>query len=275
VTVNVAYLGPEGTFSEEAAQKLLRVTTLAGSIVPYPTIEACTEAVEYGAADFAVVPLENSLEGSVSITLDILTTSVELRICAEIILDIEHNLLVSAGCLTDVNKVYSHPQALAQCRAFLRRNLPDAQTVPVFSTAEAAATAAEAGIGAAAISSKRAAERYHLKILAAAVQDGVNRTRFCVLTKAATVFAAPQKTSLLFAVKNAAGSLFRVLQAFADHHVNLTRIESRPAKSQLGDYIFFVDIDGTTENVNVKNALRQAGSEAVMLKLLGTYPVLH
>ncbi|MBS4031875.1 MAG: prephenate dehydratase [Clostridiales bacterium] len=275
MAVSIAYLGPEGTFSEEAAQKFLRVTALTGNIIPYPTIEACTEAVEDGVADFAVIPLENSLEGSVSITLDILTTSVELRICAEIILDIEHNLLVPAGGLAEINKVYSHPQALAQCRTFLRRNLPDVQTVPVFSTAEAAATAAGAGIGSAAISSKRAAGRYHLKILAAAVQDGVNRTRFCVLTKAATAFATAEKTSLLFAVKNAAGSLFRVLQAFAAHNVNLTRIESRPAKSQLGDYIFFVDIDGTTENINVKNALREAGGEAVMLKLLGTYPVLH
>ena len=181
---------------------------------------------------------------------------------------------VQTCALPIFHKVYSHPQALAQCRTFLRRNLPDAQTVPVFSTAEAAAIASEAGIGTAAISSKRAADRYHLSVLAASVQDGVNRTRFCVLTKAATIFATPEKTSLLFAVKNAAGSLFRVLQSFADHHVNLTRIESRPAKSQLGDYIFFVDIDGTTDNINVKNALREASGEAVMLKLLGTYPVL-
>ncbi len=274
MTISVAYLGPEGTFSEEAAQKFLSVTELAGRITSYPTIEACTEAVEDGAADFAVIPLENSLEGSVSITLDILTTSVELRICAEIILDIEHNLLVSSGDLADITKIYSHPQALAQCRPFLRRVLPGAQAIPVFSTAEAAETAAKDGIGSAAISSKRAAERYNLKILAAAIQDGMNRTRFCVLTNRAVSLATPEKTSLLFAVKHAAGSLFRVLQAFAVHNVNLTRIESRPAKSQLGDYIFFVDIDGTTENINVKNALREAGGEAVMLKLLGTYPIL-
>lgn len=275
MTVRVAYLGPQGTFSQEAALIFTGLSGMEAKLCPYPSIIDCAEAVEDGHADFAVVPLENSLEGSVHDTLDVLTTSLEMTILAELVLDIRHNLLVSAGSMSDVLEVFSHPQALAQCRGFLRHALPGAAVIPVLSTAEAASIAAKKGVGAAAIAGRKAAEQYGLTILREAISDTNNRTRFIVLGRSLATPDPPAKTSVLFSVKNKAGSLFRVLQAFAGHEVNLTRIESRPAKSQLGEYIFFVDLDGTPDKPHVKAALREAGKEAIMLKMLGSYPVLN
>jgi prephenate dehydratase len=274
VKTRIAFLGPQGTFSEEAALTLSCLTGMEAELLPCPLIEDCAEAVEDGAADYAVVPLENSLEGSVNVTLDLLTTSAGLQIAAELVLDIEHNLLAAAGTAAAVKRIYSHPQALAQCRRYLRRHFPEVETIPVSSTAEAASMVSGSGPGSAAIGSRRAALTYNLQVLAAAIQDNGNRTRFAVLARHGKSLGSPVKTSLLFAVKNAAGSLYRVLQAFAVHNVNLTRIESRPARSQLGDYIFFVDLDGTPDDMSVKLAVREAADEAMLLKLLGTYPVL-
>lgn len=268
----VAYLGPPGTFSEEAAVQFCRVAEIMVELVPYATIHDCAEAVENGEALYAVVPLENSLEGSVNATLDILSATDTLVICGELVLDIEHLLLAGDGELADIRKAYSHPQALAQCRPYLRRELPWAETVPVLSTADAAATAAANGRGTAAVGSRRAAARYGLKILAAGIQEDVNRTRFAVLTIRGEVFQKPHKTSVLFSVRNVAGSLLRVLEAFARHGVNMTRIESRPARRQLGDYIFFADLDGTPGEGRMKAALEGAADEAVMFRVLGVYP---
>ena len=272
MTVKIAYLGPPGTFSEEAAARIAEKAELDGELAAYATIVDCAEALEDQVVDYAVVPLENSLEGSVHDTLDVLITSLGLSILAELVLDIQHHLLVASDA--EIVRVYSHPQALAQCRRFLRRTLPAAEMVPVLSTAEAAAIVAKEKGGSAAISSKRAATRYGLDVAKASIQDSGSRTRFIVLGRDRDSFAKPQKTSVLFAVKNEAGSLFRVLQAFAVHQVNLTRIESRPAKSQLGEYLFFVDLDGTPSDQSVKTALREVVGEAMMLKLLGSYPVL-
>ncbi|EEG76617.1 prephenate dehydratase [Dethiobacter alkaliphilus] len=273
MSIKIAYLGPAGTFSEEAAECFANKASLEAELEPCATVADCAGRAEDDAVKYAVVPLENSLEGSVHATLDVLMTSLELSIQAELVLDIEHNLLCPHKEMGQISQVYSHPQALAQCRDFLRQRLPQARLVPALSTAEAAAQVAREQSGA-AIASKRAAKRYGLHILAENIQDSENRTRFIVLGKETPVPALPQKASLVFSVTNAAGSLFRVLQAFADHGVNLTRIESRPARKQLGDYIFFVDLDGTPDDINVKKALRQAAKEAVVLKLLGSYPVL-
>jgi prephenate dehydratase len=206
-------------------------------------------------------------------TLDVLTTGVQLAIVAELVMDIEHALLACDD--GPVSDVYSHPQALAQCRAYLQRTLPEARAVPVLSTAEAARQVSRFGAGSAAIGSVRAAECYGLRVLARGIQDSENRTRFIVLGRQGVSLGPGRKTSLAFSVRNVAGSLFRVLQAFAEHQVNLTRIESRPAKKGLGDYIFFVDLDGCPDDAHVRSALRQAAAEAVMLKLLGSYPVLQ
>ncbi|MCR3923132.1 MAG: prephenate dehydratase [Firmicutes bacterium] len=270
----VTYLGPQGTFSEEAAQIFLAQSYIEAQLQPCTTIFTCVEAVEDGDARYAVVPLENSLEGSVHDTLDVLTTSLRMMIVAELDVDIEHNLLAVSGTQREVRQLYSHPQALGQCRNFLRRTLPDAEIIPVLSTAQAAEIVAAKGAGTAAIASVRAAGHYGLQNLASGIQDTLSRTRFVVLGNGESRLGEAVKTSVLFSVKNAAGSLFRVLQAFARHKVNLTRIESRPAKSRLGEYIFFVDLDGTPDQADIKAALREASQEAVMLKLLGAYPVL-
>jgi len=211
----------------------------------------------------------------VHVTLDVLTASTQLQICGELVLDIEHNLLVSSGSISDIRQVYSHPQAVAQCRYFLRRHLSAAEAVPVLSTAEAAAMVAKSGVRSAAIGSSRAAELYNLTIAASSIQDDGNQTRFVILGRQGQVLGAPVKTSLLFAVKDGPGSLFKVLQSFAVNGVNLTRIESRPARRQLGDYLFFVDLSGTPEDPKVLASLREAAREAVLLKLLGTYPTLE
>ncbi|MBT9139936.1 MAG: Prephenate dehydratase [Dehalococcoidia bacterium] len=271
---SIAYLGPVGTFSEEAAKRFAGILGGECHLTACATITACADAAEDGVAQYAVVPLENSLEGSVHETLDVLTTGLQLMIVAELILVIKHALLVVPEHTGDISKIYSHPQALAQCRNYLRRQWPKAQLLPLLSTADAAAFVAREGTGIAAIGSINAAKQYGLRVLAKEIQDSENQTRFVVLGKGAAVPGQILKTSLLFSVKNVAGSLFDVLQAFAANKVNLTRIESRPAKRQLGDYIFFVDIDGSPDDINVKIALRQVAVNAVMLKLLGSYPVL-
>ncbi|MBT9142260.1 MAG: Prephenate dehydratase [Dehalococcoidia bacterium] len=271
---SIAYLGPVGTFSEEAAKRFAGILGGECHLTACATITACADAAEDGVAQYAVVPLENSLEGSVHETLDVLTTGLQLMIVAELILVIKHALLVVPEHTGDISKIYSHPQALAQCRNYLRRQWPKAQLLPLLSTADAAAFVAREGTGIAAIGSINAAKQYGLRVLAKEIQDSENQTRFVVLGKGAAVPGQILKTSLLFSVKNVAGSLFDVLQAFAANKVNLTRIESRPAKRQLGDYIFFVDIDGSPDDINVKTALRQVAVNAVMLKLLGSYPVL-
>lgn len=274
MTEAIAYLGPAGTFSEQAAKRFADTLADEYRLVPCTTVTACAEAVEDGDVRYAVVPLENSLEGSVNETLDILTTGLHLLIVAELVLSIDHALLVPSTHTGSIKTVYSHPQALAQCRTYLRRTWPDAVTVPVLSTADAAALVAREGGESAAIGSVHAAKQYGLQILSAGIQDSENRTRFVVLGKAGIPHGRAEKTSLLFSVNNVAGSLFGVLQAFAVHGVNLTRIESRPAKKQLGDYLFFVDLDGSPDAPPVRAALRQAAADAVMLKLLGSYPVL-
>jgi prephenate dehydratase len=271
--VNIMYLGPQGTFSEEAALRFGSLLEEPYQLIPCNTVTACAEAVEDAQAGYAVVPLENSLEGSVNETLDVLTTGVQLTILAELVMDIEHALLTTGSGAESIDEVYSHPQALAQCRSYLRRMLPEAKTIPVLSTADAAEHVSRIGGNVAAIGSVRAADCYGLQIFDQGIQDSENRTRFIVLGKQGTTLGPHQKTSLVFSVRNVAGSLFQVLQAFAAHSVNLTRIESRPAKKGLGDYIFFVDLDGSPSDSNVRAALRQAADEAVMLKLLGSYPV--
>jgi prephenate dehydratase len=271
---NIAYLGPVGTFSEEAAERFADILGEECRLTPYTTITACADAAEDGVVQYAVVPLENSLEGSVHETLDILTTGLQLMIVAELVLVIDHALLVVPEHTGSISKVYSHPQALAQCRNYLRRHLPGAQLLPLLSTADAAAFVAREGTGIAAIGSISAAKQYGLRVLGKEIQDSENQTRFVVLGKGSAMPGQLLKTSLLFSVKNVAGSLFAVLQAFATNGVNLTRIESRPAKRQLGDYIFFVDLDGSPNDAHVKAALRQVATNAVMLKLLGSYPVL-
>ncbi|NLM46934.1 MAG: prephenate dehydratase [Firmicutes bacterium] len=272
--IRAAYLGPQGTFSEEAATAFGRFCGFS-LLKPYPAISLCVRAVEKGEADYAVVPLENSLAGSVPETLDLLTAGTELKIQAELDVPIELCLLALEAETEAIRKICSHPQALDQCRNFLQQNFPEVPTIPVLSTAEAAAMAVAQGKGTAAIAGRKAAEQYGLMVLAAGIEDNISTTRFIALGRENSSLLRPEKTSLVFSVKNVAGSLYTVLRAFAEYKVNLTRIESRPAKSRLGEYIFFVDLDGTLQDAAVQAAVREAAAEAVMLKLLGSYPVLR
>lgn len=266
----VAYLGPAGTFTEMAV-----LMQFGHGIVPQPceSIDATFHAVESGQADFAVVPIENSTQGSVTRTLDLLFTT-QLNVVAEVNVAVQHNLMSRQSDLSQIKEVTAHPQALAQCRAWLNKNLPHARQIPASSNAEAAVEASKTP-GLAAIAARRAAEIYDLQILAAAIQDDPrNRTRFLVLGRNHTqrIDAAPNKTSIVFSVPNRAGCLLTALVPFSEHGVSMTRLESRPAGNGAWEYNFFVDLEGHSTDAPVAAALNDIRAIANFFKILGSYP---
>ena len=275
--MRVAFLGPEGTFAEEA----LRASAPEGvDEVPYATVYETVMAVHHGDVDRAVVPIENSLEGSVTTTLDALAGEAErVRIVAEIVRPIEHCLATRAGLgLDDIRLVVSHPQAIAQCAGFLRERLPDAATASAPSTAEAVRAVASGDDPAAALGPRLAAELYGCEVLAEGVQDAPdNFTRFVWLgPEGAAPAAPPTKTSIVFwgFSDESPGALVGVLSELADRGVNLTKIESRPRRVRLGHYMFFADLEGSAEERAVSEALRALSERVQTLKVLGSYPVL-
>jgi prephenate dehydratase len=275
--VRVAFLGPEGTFAEEA----LRASAPAGvEEVPYATVYETVMAVHHGDAERGVVPIENSLEGSVTTTLDALAGEAErVRIVGEIVRPIEHCLAARPGlALDDVRLVVSHPQAIAQCAGFLRERLPEAATASATSTAEAVRGVASTADPAAALGTRLAAELYGCEVLADGVQDGSdNFTRFVWLgPEGAPTAAPPTKTSIVFWGFNdeSPGALVGVLSELATRGVNLTKIESRPRRVRLGNYMFFADLDGAAEDDAVGEALDALSRRVRTLKVLGSYPVL-
>jgi prephenate dehydratase len=267
----IAYLGPRGTWSELAA---LSIGDNSDQLQPLASIPAVASAVETGLADLGVLPIENSLEGSVSTTLDLLIHETDLQIMAEVVVPIRHMLVVNGGTtLADINVLWSHPQALAQCRRFIERVLPKVTTMASLSTTAAVEDMLNDPHGA-AISTPRAAELYPVEILAHDIQDKqTNLTRFVVL---ATSDAAPtgnDKTSLCFTLKqNTPGSLVAVLNEFANRSINLAKVESRPAREQLGQYIFLCDLEGHRVEPPVAEALRCVVSKTEWLKIFGSYP---
>jgi prephenate dehydratase len=277
--VRIAFLGPAGTFTEEA----LRGSAPPGAeAVPYPTVHETVMAVEAGEADRAVVPIENSLEGSVAATLDTLAAEADrVRVVAEAVVPIRHALLARPGVtLADVRRVLSHPQALAQCARFLREQIPLAEAAPAASTAEAVrAVAAERGEPWAAIGSLLAAELYGCVVLAEGIEDhSDNVTRFAWIARAGAApsgaGAGPRKTSLVFWGFNdeSPGALVAVLREFADRGINLTKIESRPRRVRLGHYMFFADLEGGQEDPPLRDALRALRGRVEELRVLGSYP---
>jgi chorismate mutase/prephenate dehydratase len=229
------------------------------------------QEVSQGRAEFGVVPIENSTEGAVTNTLDSLVES-ELKICAEIFLDIHHNLLSRSGKENDVQRIISHPQALAQCRGWLARHFPSVPVEEVASTAHAALKAA-GDSSLAAISSAMAKEVYNLQVVAANIEDqSTNITRFVVIGKADTPASGDDKTSLVFSVQDKAGVLHRMLQPFARRRINLTKIESRPIKNKPWEYIFFLDLRGHRQESAIKNAVANLEKNCLFLKILGSYP---
>jgi len=266
--MTVAFLGPEGTFTEAAAFKHFGHSI---SVSPMDSIDAVFREVESGAANFGVVPVENSTEGVVNHTLDMFMQS-KLSICGEVQLRIHHTLMAVGDGLDDIRRVYSHQQSLAQCRKWLDANLAHAGREAVSSNAEAARLAAE-NPGTAAIAAQVAAELYELKVIARNVEDEPdNTTRFLVVGKLSVPRTGSDKTSVMFSVKNRPGALFELLELFKKRNVNMTRIESRPSPSGLWDYAFFVDIDGHESDDAIKAALADIDTHAAFFKVLGSYP---
>ena len=270
----IGFLGPQGTYSQEVA---LRLFGDAAALQPYSSIDAAIRAVASGEIAECVVPIENSLEGSVNITLDTLAHDVELLISREIVMPVRHNLLARETG-RKVSVVLSHPQALAQCRRTLARLHPRADCRPVESTAEAARRVAEGETGLAAIGSRGAAALYGLEIIAADIQDTANNcTRFVTLRVQAadSSRAERSKTSVVCQIDGSKpGSLYRILAEFAKRDVNLTKIESRPARTSLGAYLFFLDMEGSADEARVREALTAVEEQSLWFKNFGSYVVV-
>jgi prephenate dehydratase len=269
--MRLAHLGPSGTYTEAAALEY----DASAELVPVSTVAAAVEAVERGEADAAVCAIENALEGPVAETLAILQREdPALMVAAEIVIAIRHALVGPAGLdLNAVRVVYSHPQALAQCRQHLAAIVPNAQPVAALSTA-ASIEAAASEANALAISNARAAELYSAQIYDSDISDQPNnQTRFIVLTAADGERTGDDKTSLVFTMAHdRPGSLVEVLQPFADRTINMTKIESRPTGRQLGTYYFFVDAQGHRTDPSIAAAIEEARPRTQWLHVLGSYP---
>ncbi len=267
--LSVAYLGPEGTFSEAAA---FRQFGHAVDVRPVASIDEIFRAVEARAVHHGVVPVENSTEGPVNLTLDRLIGSTA-QICGEIELPIHHCLMVAAHTdVAGINVIYSHQQSLAQCRRWLDANYPGIERVAVTSNGEAASLAS-ARNDAAAVAGEHAAERYGLKVLAARIEDFPdNRTRFLVIGPRAVAPCGRDKTSILVSTRNEPGALFRVLEPFHRHGISLTRIETRPSKTGSWRYVFFIDFLGHREDPEISRVLEDVAAVALDVKNLGSYP---
>jgi len=267
--LGVAFLGPLGTFSESATTKHFGH---AARLLPQSSIDDVFGEVESAHADFAVVPVENSTEGAIGRTLDLLMTS-PLKICGEVVLRIHQHLLSKENGLESIGKVYSHAQSLAQCHEWLGRSLPNAQRISVGSNAQAAQLAA-AEAGAAALAGEAASERYDLPILVSNVEDEPNNTtRFVVLGRQEAGPSGRDKTSLIMSAPNRTGSLCELLAPFSEAGVSMTRLESRPARHTLWEYVFYVDIEGHKDDPAVAKALAELACRSAYLKVLGSYPV--
>jgi chorismate mutase/prephenate dehydratase len=265
--LQVSYLGPEATFAHAAALRRFGSSVVCS---PAESVAGVFREVEKGNADFGVVPIENSLEGAVTYTLDMLLDS-SLTICSEIFLPVSHCLL-SNSRLSAIRTIYSHPQVFGQCRRFLRERFPQAALVPAASTAQAARTAAGEK-GAAALAGPLAAAVYKLKILRERIEDSAaNITRFLVIGTVPPRAGRANRTSLAFALPHRSGSLHDALVPFKRRAINLTKIESRPSKKMPWEYYFFVDLEGHASDPRVKAALSELKGRVLFLKVLGSYP---
>lgn len=271
--MRIAYLGPAGTFSEEAA---LQYAAEGDELIPFTSFPALISAVETDIADVAVLPIENSIEGSVSATVDLLIHDTELQICREMLVPVHHCLAGAQGAkITDVKTVLSHPQALGQCRKFLERCLPHAHQSAALSTAGAVEEVATKGDpSVAAIGPLRAAELYGAAVLARNIEDNhQNVTRFIALAARDHEPTGSDKTSLAVTVRqNVPGSLHAVLDELAADVIQMTKLESRPAKNVLGEYYFLIDIEGHRLDDTVAAALERMRAKADIFKVFGSYP---
>ncbi|MGB9628582.1 MAG: prephenate dehydratase [Thermodesulfobacteriota bacterium] len=264
----VSYLGPEATYTHIACQKYFKDS---GQKIPKDSIQEVFEAVEQGETDYGVIPVENSIEGSVNRTLDLFIES-GVKVCGEITIPISHNLLSKNGRPESIRKIYSHPQAIEQCRNWLRRNFPRIELLETSSTAKAAKKAQE-DPEAGAIGNSLTAHFYGLKIIHSKIEDyPFNFTRFWVIGNKIGERTGNDKTSILFSIPHVPGSLYRVLGIFSNQMINLTKIESRPMKYRPWEYIFFIDFEGHIMDSPVKEGLTRLEDEVSFFKVLGSYP---
>ncbi|MDF5721707.1 MAG: prephenate dehydratase [Rhizonema sp. PD37] len=286
MTITIAHLGPPGTYTEQAAifylNQLTKSTGVEAILCPYPSISQTLAAVDANSAQLAVVPVENSIEGSVTMTLDTLWLLNNLQIHMGLVMPIAHMLVSCAASLEDIKIVYSHPQALSQCQGWLEQFLPTVELIPSKSTTEALLELQQ-NLTTAAISSQRAAQLYNLPILASGINDyPENFTRFWVVSqthKAFTLqtdFKKASYSSLAFSLPaNLPGALVKALQVFAHLDINLSRIESRPTKRSLGEYLFFIDAEADVSEPQMQSALAELSERTELLKIFGSYNVLQ
>lgn len=267
--LSVAFLGPLGTYSEEAAVKQFGGLS---SPIQCASIDEVFRLVEAGKADYGVVPVENSTEGAIGRTLDLLLGS-KLQVCGEVDLPVHHNLLAKGTDKSTIRKVYSHTQSLSQCHEWLMANLPNVELHAVVSNAEATRLAAEDNASA-AIASRRAGDIYGLSLLADSIEDDPrNTTRFLVIADHDVAPSGHDKTSLAMSVRNVPGAVVELLAPLAQNAVSMTKLESRPSHTGMWEYVFFVDIEGHRSDVKVAKALQTLENKASFLKVLGSYPV--
>ncbi len=266
--MTIAYLGPELTFTHQAALKKF------GSSVDYLSCDSITDVfgeVDKGNADYGVVPIENSTEGAVNHTLDMFIDS-PLMICSEVYFPIKHSLLCKRHNMKSVKFIYSKLEVFGQCRGWIEKNMPFAKLKEASSTAKAAEIAAKHP-DSACIASELAAKKYGLNVIARAVEDvAVNETRFLVIGKYESGISGQDKTSIMFSVKDSPGVLHDMLSSFKASGINLTKIESRPSKKSLWKYYFFIDMEGHSETPKIKKALKALEKRCHFLKILGSYP---
>ena len=279
--ITVAYLGPRGTFSERAT---LKHFGLAADAVPTASIDEVFRSVESGASDFGIVPVENSTEGAVGRSLDLMPQT-PMKVCGEVIVRIHHHLMANTTApgnpamtkealldFSGIGRVFSHGQSLGQCHEWLNTNLPHAERVAVASNAEAARRASTEP-GSAAVAGEMAAEHYGLTILASNIEDEPNNTtRFLILGDYQPRPSGRDKTSLILSARNRAGAVYEMLTPFATRGVSMTKFESRPSRVALWEYLFFVDIEGHRDDPQVAEALEEVGRIAGYIKVLGSYP---
>ena len=265
----VAFLGPSGTFSQEAVEKRFGHAVLGK---PCVSIDEVFQTVESGEANYGVVPVENSTEGAIGRTLDLLLQS-QLKVCGEVMLPVHQCLMSQATDISVINKVYSHSQSLGQCQVWLNSNLPNAERVPVGSNAQAILLALEQQADSAAIASAKAAKNYDIPLLAQNIEDDPrNTTRFLVIGNQDVAPSGKDKTSLVMSAPNRPGAVYELLAPLAKNDVSMTKLESRPARSGMWEYMFYMDIEGHQHEPKVVAALVELKQIAAFVKTLGSYP---
>lgn len=269
--VTVAYLGPEGTFTQQAAKKHFGAWVQTR---PMPAIDEVFREVEAGAVLYGVVPVENSTEGVVNHTLDSFLSSSKVHICGEVVLRIHHHLMVGKNTRQEnITRIYSHQQSLAQCRKWLDAHMPKAERVAVSSNADAARRV-HSEWNSAAIAGEMAAELYDLEIVSEKIEDHPdNSTRFLIVGTQPVAMSGQDKTSIIVSMRNGPGALYRLLKPFNDYNIDMTRLETRPSPSGNWNYVFFIDFSGHIDDPHIQEAMDAVKDCAVEVKFLGSYPV--